>query len=154
MSILMTNMILSLYLTMMTLKIPVMMTINILIVALVTSWLYAYLLSSWYSFLIYLIYIGGMLIMFAYFVVLSPNQYLKLKQYITTLILTFILITIPSMFYSSLLLIPNFSLYLPKELYSQFNIPVLFLMILLLLYIMLAVAKMINISKGPLRPFL
>nr|YP_010688063.1 NADH dehydrogenase subunit 6 [Torix tukubana]WBR65244.1 NADH dehydrogenase subunit 6 [Torix tukubana] len=150
----MTNMLMAVSLTMMTLKAPVIMMLNILIMALVTAWIYAFTLSTWYSFLIYLIYIGGMLIMFTYFVVLSPNEYLKIKLYFTTLLMTFMMLMIPSMIIKDKFIIHNMYSFNSNDLYLNYNIPILFFMVMLLLFMMLMIVKMINMSKGPLRPFL
>nr|QNV11846.1 NADH dehydrogenase subunit 6 [Theromyzon tessulatum] len=152
--LIMSNMLMSMFLTMMTLKTPIIMTFNILMMALLTSWIYAFTLSSWYAFLIYLIYIGGMLIMFAYFVALSPNQYLKIKLYLFTFILTFLILTLPSMMFKDKLIMYSMHSFYTTELYFDYNIPMLFFMVLLLLFIMLIIVKMINMSKGPLRPFM
>nr|YP_010725981.1 NADH dehydrogenase subunit 6 [Helobdella europaea]WDY83676.1 NADH dehydrogenase subunit 6 [Helobdella europaea] len=154
MSLIMMNMMLAMFLTTLTLKSPIIMTFNILMLALFTAWTYAFFLSSWYSFLIYLIYIGGMLIMFAYFVALSPNEHLKIKMYVITFIMTLITISIPSVFYKDFNIMLNSSQFKTSDLYFNFNIPMLWLMILLLLYIMLVITKMIYTSKGPLRPFM
>nr|YP_010713453.1 NADH dehydrogenase subunit 6 [Batracobdella cancricola]WDA96154.1 NADH dehydrogenase subunit 6 [Batracobdella cancricola] len=153
MSLFMMNILMSMFLTMMTLKTPAMMVFNILMMALVTAWIYAFTMSSWYSFLIYLIYIGGMLIMFAYFVALSPNQHLKIKLYSTTFILTFFMLMIPSVVIKNMFIIHDMYAFYTDDLYLDYNIPMLFFMILLLLFMMLVIVKMINMSKGPLRPF-
>nr|QNZ88939.1 NADH dehydrogenase subunit 6 [Hemiclepsis yangtzenensis] len=154
MSLLMTNILMAMFLTMMTLKTPVIMTFNILMMALITSWMYAFSLSSWYSFLIYLIYIGGMLIMFAYFVALSPNQHLKIKLYLMTFFMTFLALMLPSSMVPDKMIIHNMHSFNSNDLYLDYNIPMLFFLVLLLLFMMLMIVKMINMSKGPLRPFM
>nr|AAF31690.1 NADH dehydrogenase subunit 6 [Helobdella robusta] len=147
MSLIVMNMLLTSLLTMMTLKSPIIMMFNILMLALLTAWTYALFLSSWYSFLIYLIYIGGMLIMFAYFVALSPNEHLKIKLYVVTFILTLITIYLPSLYHMDLYHASNSAQFKAPDLYFNFNLPMLWLMILLLLYIMLVITKMIYTLK-------
>nr|CVK87321.1 NADH dehydrogenase subunit 6 [Haementeria officinalis] len=154
MTMLTTNLLLSMFLTMMTLKSPAIMAINILILALLMSWMFSFFISSWYGYLIFLIYIGGMLIMFAYFVALSPNQQLKMKIYITTFLTTLTMTSIPSYTMPNKFIMVSHNSFQVNELYNTINIPMLYLMILLLLFIMLMVTKMIYTSKGPLRPFM
>lgn len=154
MSILILNILLSIFLTIIRLKSPIIITLNILILALLTAWTYAFFIRSWYSFLIFLIYIGGILIIFAYFVALTPNQYLKIKKYIITLILTFSTISIPSIYSDDTLNFSNIQTYQTTDLYFNFNIPILWIIILLLIFIILAITKIIYTSKGPLRPFI
>uniref|UniRef100_A0AAT9J3I0 NADH dehydrogenase subunit 6 n=1 Tax=Haementeria sp. COZEM-ANN-HIR-001/002 TaxID=3157987 RepID=A0AAT9J3I0_9ANNE len=154
MTLTMINIILTLSITMMTLKSPMMMAVNILLLALSIAWTTSFFISTWYAYLIFLIYIGGMLIMFAYFVALTPNQQLKVKNYFTSFILTFTIITIPSLLLTNKMCIPSMNTFQTKELYNMASIPMLYMMILLLLFIMLMVTKLIYTSKGPLRPFM
>nr|YP_010584287.1 NADH dehydrogenase subunit 6 [Baicaloclepsis echinulata]UZT67828.1 NADH dehydrogenase subunit 6 [Baicaloclepsis echinulata] len=150
----MINMLMSSFLTMMILNNPLTMILNILLMALLTSWIYGFILSSWYSFLIFLIYVGGMLVMFAYFVALTPNQMLKIKLYFLTFNMTFFLLMMPFILGGKTLVVKNFHYFDSMELYSSLNLLLVFMIILLLLTIMLLVVKMINTSKGPLRPYL
>lgn len=154
MSLIMINILLTSLLTIITLKSPIIIIFNILMLALLTAWTYALFLRSWYSFLIYLIYIGGILIIFAYFVALSPNEHLKIKLYAVTFILTLITVSLPSIYYIDFYPASNSAQFKAPDLYFNFNIPILWLIILLLLYIILVITKTIYTSKGPLRPFI
>nr|QMS48898.1 NADH dehydrogenase subunit 6 [Haementeria acuecueyetzin] len=154
MTFLMTNLMFTTFLMMMTLKSPVIMAINILMLALLMSWTFSFFINSWYAYLIFLIYIGGMLIMFAYFVALTPNQQLKMKNYINIFLSTFMLISISSYIVPNKLIMHQYNSFQVKELYNTINIPMLYTLIMLLLFIMLMITKMIYTSKGPLRPFM
>lgn len=154
MSILIINILISIFLTIITLKSPIIITFNILILALITAWVYAFFIRAWYSYLIFLIYVGGILIMFAYFVALSPNQHLKIKTYISTLLFTLTIISFPSINTIDSITTSNTYYHQTIDLYFNFNIPILWLLILLLLFIILVITKIIYTSKGPLRPFL
>nr|YP_010713427.1 NADH dehydrogenase subunit 6 [Alboglossiphonia lata]WDA96102.1 NADH dehydrogenase subunit 6 [Alboglossiphonia lata] len=148
------NMLLASFLTMTTLFNPFTMALNILMISLLTAWIYAFNMSSWYAFLIYIIYVGGMLVMFAYFVTLSPNQKLKIKSYFLTFIMTFLVLMMPLMMNKSYWPSKNNQIYDSQELYNFLNLSVVMLIVFLLLVILLMVVKMINTSKGPLRPFM
>uniref|UniRef100_UPI0030DFCE56 NADH dehydrogenase subunit 6 n=1 Tax=Haemadipsa hainana TaxID=909595 RepID=UPI0030DFCE56 len=133
---------------------PVMMLLVILFNSLLLSVIISFNLSSWYAFLMFLIYIGGMLIMFSYFVAISPNQYVKNKSMLLTPLLIIIMLLITYSHYSNFISMNkyffNFVLMMYK---NESNFCTLFL-ILLLLLMMLIVSKLMKSSKGPLRPFM
>jgi len=116
---------------------PLELGLNILLLALILTWNYANLLSSWYAFLIFLIYVGGILVIFAYFVALVPNQQQSWK-------LKYSLLFIP-------IRTTNFQV---SYLYVSHTTPILFLLIVALLTCMIIVVKITLRTKGPLRPFL
>jgi len=147
------NMLISRLLTIIILNNPLTIILNILLMALLTSWIYGFILSSWYSFLIFLIYVGGILVIFAYFVALTPNQILKIKLYFLTFNITFLLLVIPFILGKKTPIVKNFHYFDSIELYSSINLLLVFIIILLLLAIILLVVKIINTSKGPLRPY-
>nr|QLY90152.1 NADH dehydrogenase subunit 6 [Erpobdella testacea] len=133
---------------------PVLLLFNILMMALTISWLTGILFSSWYSFLIFLIYIGGMMVMFSYFVALSPNQYMKIKSVITIMMMTMLMVSIPTYFSNNLFQLNNTMKFDSLYLYNPTLMSILLFMIMMLLMMMLIVVKMVSTSKGPLRPFM
>nr|QWT29499.1 NADH dehydrogenase subunit 6 [Erpobdella sp. JP-2021] len=146
---------LSLSSMMMILNTPILLLFMILLMALTISWLTAMMYSAWYSFLVFLIYVGGMMVMFSYFVALSPNQFMKIKTSALTMTMTMLMLSLP-MIASTL---PTSQLNQEQSfssmlLYSSYNIPILLLMIIMLLIMMIMVVKLSNLSKGPLRPFM
>nr|YP_010258380.1 NADH dehydrogenase subunit 6 [Tonoscolex birmanicus]AGW95953.1 NADH dehydrogenase subunit 6 [Tonoscolex birmanicus] len=132
---------------------PIMLGINILALALTLSATLASSMSSWYAFLVFLIYIGGMLVMFAYFLALTPNQQMPTKSNMMYLIVT-IMTTI------TVIAATNMKNPLPEEihqgnlyLYSFSSCSMLMMLALILLLTMVIVVKLTTLSKGPLRPF-
>nr|BDQ43763.1 NADH dehydrogenase subunit 6 [Metaphire communissima] len=132
---------------------PIMLGINILIMALLLSVTLASSMSSWYAFLVFLIYVGGMLVMFAYFLALAPNQQMPTKSNIIYMMMTLIILTIVAM-------VTDIEIFIPQEviqdnmyLYSVGTSPILILLALILLLTMVIVVKLTNRSGGPLRPF-
>ena len=110
------------------------------------------ILRSWYALLIFLIYVGGIIIIFSYFIALSPNQTLKIKDYIKIIIITIIafipiIIYITNKFIVYIQFIKAYDLYLINIKY------VTIILILILLIILLIIVKLVKISAGPLRPF-
>nr|YP_010713440.1 NADH dehydrogenase subunit 6 [Mooreobdella quaternaria]WDA96115.1 NADH dehydrogenase subunit 6 [Mooreobdella quaternaria] len=141
---------------MMIMNTPVLILFNILMMALSIAWMTGLMYSSWYSFLIFLIYIGGMMVMFSYFVAISPNQYMKIKSTVIMMMMTLLMISSPIMmkYNNNNKQYNNNNMFDTLYLYDPNMTPMLLFMMLLLLMMMLLVVKMINLSKGPLRPFM
>nr|QLY89759.1 NADH dehydrogenase subunit 6 [Piscicola geometra] len=135
----------------MTINNPILMAMNILIVAMMMSVLMSMMMSSWYAMLMYLIYIGGMMVMFSYFIALSPNQNLKTKQYFNTIMVTIIFMT-PMILMMKNIMLNNQEIKV-YDLYMMDMKSITMLLILILLMMLLVIVKMVKISKGPLRPF-
>lgn len=130
---------------------PLTTGLLILLIALCTSTIYATLLSSWFAFLIFLIYIGGILVIFSYFVALTPNQE---KHFITLnlLIIPIIIILTISIFSRTPhIFIPNHSILF---LFLSFNSSLLILLALLLFLTIVIIVKITMLSKGALRAFI
>nr|YP_010411922.1 NADH dehydrogenase subunit 6 [Notostomum cyclostomum]URP31056.1 NADH dehydrogenase subunit 6 [Notostomum cyclostomum] len=135
-----------------TLNSPILMALNILTVAVSLSVMTSVMISSWYGLLMFLIYIGGMMVMFSYFISLTPNQTLKMKQYMKTLLFSMIMLTpLVTMFMNNL--ISDSPVIKAYDLYSLNMKPMTIMLILILLMMLLIVVKLAKISSGPLRPF-
>lgn len=132
---------------------PIILGANILVISLLLSWVFAAFLRSWFAFLIFLIYIGGMLVIFAYFLALTPNQQISnfnTLPYVLISIVTFSVLT-----YTANIKIPIISnIYQGNTiLYTSNTAPFLILLALILLLTIIIVVKLTGRSKGPLRPF-
>nr|BDQ43919.1 NADH dehydrogenase subunit 6 [Metaphire sieboldi] len=132
---------------------PIMLGINILAMALLLSATLATSMSSWYAFLVFLIYVGGMLVMFAYFLALTPNQQMPTTSNIFYMLMTLFTLT-------TVATLTNMKIFIPQEynqdtpyLYALSTAPMLIVLALILLLTMVIVVKLTNRSKGPLRPF-
>lgn len=147
--------ILSLSITILTCVSPLSIAINILLIALTTSGLYAAIHSTWLRLLIFLIYIGGILVIFSYFLAILPNQQ-KFSSHsiiiptVSTLIFIFV--------FSSV--IDSWTVYTPMlyqlttTIFCAHNIPILMLLVLVLLFTIVTVIKVCKLEKGPLRSFI
>lgn len=133
---------------------PVIIAATILLIALIIATIYAILLSSWYAIVIFLIYVGGILVIFAYFTSLVPNQSL-------------ILITDPIIIIAAGISLSAISIWLEigpplftfssdqlRVFYSSKNFPILILLTLYLLLTIVIVVKVSITSKGPIRAFI
>lgn len=132
---------------------PLSMGVSILFIALTVAILFSYSMSSWIAFLIFLIYIGGILVIFSYFVSLTPNQTINILSIIliltTTYIILFSIITINNIKpeFSPIYTIQSNSFYLKS------NSSILILLATILLITIIIVVKLTINFKGPLRPF-
>nr|NP_008242.1 NADH dehydrogenase subunit 6 [Lumbricus terrestris]Q34944.1 RecName: Full=NADH-ubiquinone oxidoreductase chain 6; AltName: Full=NADH dehydrogenase subunit 6 [Lumbricus terrestris]AAC46868.1 NADH dehydrogenase subunit 6 [Lumbricus terrestris]prf//2122275E NADH dehydrogenase:SUBUNIT=6 [Lumbricus terrestris] len=132
---------------------PIVLGVNILMMALLLASTFASFMSSWFAFLIFLIYIGGMLVMFAYFLALTPNQQISNFNIMPYALIT--LLTFSALTYTTNIKIPTFSDISQGNsiLYMSSTAPFLILLALILLLTMVIVVKLTSRSSGPLRPF-
>uniref|UniRef100_UPI0030E484A5 NADH dehydrogenase subunit 6 n=1 Tax=Synelmis amoureuxi TaxID=3053537 RepID=UPI0030E484A5 len=136
---------------------PLALGLWIFALALTVSAMISYITYSWLGFLVFLIYIGGLLVMFAYFAAIQPNQHLEMAKLSSTLLLssTIISISMPSpMLTPSLISSHKDSIPSLQILYLKENIPILLTLGLILLLALIAVVKISQNNQGPLRPFL
>lgn len=135
---------------------PLRLGLWIIILAIFISINFSYFISSWFAFITFLIYIGGLLVIFAYFIAIDPNKKIKLLD---PLILPLILSIIMLICINQLLLFPlitfsennttNYQILLHID-----YLPILFLIAISLLIALIAVVKITIRSLGALRPYL
>nr|WCS91620.1 NADH dehydrogenase subunit 6 [Eisenia nordenskioldi pallida] len=132
---------------------PIILGANILIMSLLLSVVFASSISSWFAFLVFLIYVGGMLVMFAYFLALTPNQQMS---YNSTMYSMISLVIFSIMTYTMNIKIPSITEFYHGNslLYLKTTAPFLIFLALILLFTMIIVVKLTTLSKGPLRPFM
>lgn len=130
---------------------PIILGLLCLIIAFSTAALLASLFSSWFALIALLIYVGGLLVIFAYFLAICPNQLIALKTPFLVFLSTFALFLIlaPSHFQTPTLSIPTplVNIFLPA------HTTLLVLLALLLLLTIIVVVKITQRNRGPLRPF-
>lgn len=138
---------------------PLLFGLVILILTTLLAVIIRFLLSPWYAYSFFIIFIGGLLVMFAYVSALSPNYFQKtqfppflLQLLIIPPLFFFLTLPAPSPSQSSHLYYFNI-LKTANDIYSPTNYPLLLLLILTLLIILTLVVKISNTTKGPLRPF-
>nr|YP_010437787.1 NADH dehydrogenase subunit 6 [Eisenia andrei]UTB53919.1 NADH dehydrogenase subunit 6 [Eisenia andrei] len=133
---------------------PIILGANILMMSLLLSAVFASFMSSWFAFLVFLIYVGGMLVMFAYFLALTPNQQMSYSNNFKYSMISMVVFT--TMTYSSNIKVPTMSEFHQgnSTLYLMNTAPFLILLALILLLTMIIVVKLTTLSKGPLRPFM
>nr|YP_010620977.1 NADH dehydrogenase subunit 6 [Mimosilpha disticha]WAX39347.1 NADH dehydrogenase subunit 6 [Mimosilpha disticha] len=119
--------------------------------------------SFWFSYILFLIFLGGMLVLFIYVTSLASNEmfYMSMKMIIITITIIIILMFL----INSNQMINNMEITLHDNMYNMenemlnslmklYNQPTNLITIMLASYLFLtliAVVKITNISKGPLR---
>nr|WGO57779.1 NADH dehydrogenase subunit 6 [Episymploce sp.] len=142
---------------------PLAMGLMLLIQTVLISLLSGMLSQTfWFSYVLFLIFLGGMLILFIYVTSLASNEmfFLSMKMIVSSITVMFFLIIMFLMFKSSIY--QNQEMYhfmsmnnsLINSLMKLYNQPTGIITILLASYLFLtliAVVKITNIFKGPLR---
>lgn len=129
---------------------PLALALWVLLTALTGATLIGNTLYSWFGFIIFLIYIGGILVIFAYFLAIQPNQQIKIKAPIIAC--TASLLILPFTIISSILHSSWHDFWL-SSLIRSYNIPIIVLLGLVLFLALLVVVKASSFFSGPLRPF-
>nr|UFZ13866.1 NADH dehydrogenase subunit 6 [Neochauliodes koreanus] len=147
---------------------PLAMGLILLIQTILISLITGFMLQTfWFSYILFLILLGGMLVLFIYMTSLASNELfsfsmksLLMNFIIMMCMMAFMMIYIP---YNNLLNLDmtkfnNYSLYTENniELLKLYNFPTMNLTLMLVTYLFLTliiVVKITNINQGPLRQF-
>ena len=154
MIIFITRLITATYIRIIIVSSPVQITLIIIFIALLTASLFSRLISSWYAFLVFLIYVGGILVIFAYFTATSPNQQINnIKKLLLSIIIRFTTLI------SIIILINYYEIIEPRSyqiisIFSSNNSYILIGITFILLLTIIIVVKLASRSKGPLRSFI
>lgn len=135
---------------------PVALGVTILTAAFTICVLTSIISFSWVGIIIFLIYIGGILVIFAYFAAIQPNQQLTKFTPLPLLLSPPVILFLFSLTkhhtpFSSIrtqFLSPTIT-----SLYFWYNIPILLFLGLILFLALVCVVKVSKSSLGPLRPF-
>nr|QHE65846.1 NADH dehydrogenase subunit 6 [Neverita didyma] len=142
---------------------PLSLGLSIMISTLLMCILAAMLVSPWYGYILFLIYVGGLLVMFAYVSALSPNVLFSGAG--SLMLLCFLLFTLMIVFYSytfsDMNIISYSSLFshtkslkiYGSQLVSPHVTPILVSLGVILLINLVVVVKICYYQQAPLRPF-
>nr|QKY75513.1 NADH dehydrogenase subunit 6 [Bactrocera albistrigata] len=125
--------------------------------------------SFWFSYVLFLIFLGGMLVLFIYVTSLASNEMFSLSMKLTTIcIMTMLTLTLTAMFTDKLSTssfiqnlemqpLYNFNMTVYENslnLYKLYNYPTNFITIMLMNYLLITLIAVVKITKlfyGPLR---
>nr|AYQ19070.1 NADH dehydrogenase subunit 6 [Cleridae sp. 2 ACP-2013] len=151
--------------TMMFSKHPLSLGMILLIQTTLTSLMVGLMnLNFWFSYILFLIMIGGMLILFIYMTSIASNEKFKMSKTILIILYMIFISILISFFLDSQmfnLFMTNFDMKILITNYNykfsmnkMFNFPNMFLMYMSLIYLLItliAVVKISNFNMGPLR---
>nr|WBQ42673.1 NADH dehydrogenase subunit 6 [Nereididae sp. SIO BIC A9836] len=144
------SIIITLFISCLTATSPINLGISVLMIAVFIAISLAATTTSWFGFITFIIYVGGMLVMFAYFAALQPNQHIiSWMQLLMPLTLTMIIMTMNS----NLTLTWTSIAPSTSQIYSSANFILPILMALVLFLALVMVVKTSRADEGPLRPF-
>lgn len=133
---------------------PASLSIWLILITLIIALILNATSSRWFALILFLIYIGGILVIFSYFTVIQPNQHLEMNKIIISSGLASLLLLLlhfnflkPLFLSSNSLLIPSFILIIPLTL------NILLILGLIIFLALVATVKISKLPEGPLRPF-
>lgn len=140
---------------------PISLGINLLILRLFVAATTAVITTSWLGFIVFLIYIGGILVIFAYVAALTPNVIFSKAHILKSYFLFLIPLMTLSFFLPNDLVTYISNLSLPSQVFNDVGAPIydspnLFILLflgLVLLLALIAVVKICHFNLGTLRPF-
>nr|YP_006576014.1 NADH dehydrogenase subunit 6 [Cucujus clavipes]ACZ58539.1 NADH dehydrogenase subunit 6 [Cucujus clavipes] len=141
---------------------PLSFGIILLLQTILISLISGYISSNfWYSYILFLIMVGGMLVLFIYMTSIASNEKFKFSSKLFMLMafypLTLIFISMDSFFINSnnsneLLNLENLNFSFSMNKYMNWPTNMLYLMMIIYLFVtLIAVVKITNINYGPLR---
>nr|YP_009671889.1 NADH dehydrogenase subunit 6 [Axianassa australis]QCX31749.1 NADH dehydrogenase subunit 6 [Axianassa australis] len=121
--------------------------------------------SPWFSYILFLIFLGGMMVLFIYVASLASNEHFKLSPLTATATIMSLLLTIPVLLWDTLfaptgstsfspdptLIMPDSYSILTKSIYQTSTTPLTLFIIIYLLITLFAVVKITDSYFGPLR---
>nr|YP_003354959.1 NADH dehydrogenase subunit 6 [Quadrula quadrula]ACQ91016.1 NADH dehydrogenase subunit 6 [Quadrula quadrula] len=139
---------------------PLSLGVMVLLLAFITCTIIA-TISPWYAYMLFFIFIGGMLVMFAYIASLTPNMTFSINNQLMPMILTLtIFFSIKNLSFTpnnqtntELSLSINDKTQALSFLYSSNGTNCVILLACILLFTMVASVKLCKPKSGALRPF-
>nr|QNP09633.1 NADH dehydrogenase subunit 6 [Ochthebius sp. IBE<ESP> AN104] len=131
--------------------------IQIILISLMTGFMN---FNFWFSYILFLVMIGGMLVLFIYMTSIASNEKFKLNLKLTLMILITLIIMMilffMDNFFTEINLFNNhihlkYNYYMLSKFYNIPNNSMMFLLIIYLLITLIAVVKITNFKMGPLR---
>nr|QXJ42315.1 NADH dehydrogenase subunit 6 [Sepiadariidae sp. GS-2020] len=143
---------------------PLSLGFMLILMVLFTSVLISMIIYSWYGYLLFLVYVGGMLVMFMYIISLVPNLIFlssKVFMFFFSVFIMFLVMSVSSTKYMINIEMKNFELFNYNNnslggaslvmIYD--NIFCYLLLALVLLFVLISVVKICYYCEGPLRIF-
>jgi len=128
---------------------PINLSLMIIFISIATCILINIELSSWLAIILFLIFVGGLIIIFSYFVRLRSNDRIPIYVKLYTIFIPIIILKLLGIHAHRL------PYYNPKiySLYSPINLIILLAITIILLFIIILITKIVKTYNAPLRGF-
>nr|YP_009995490.1 NADH dehydrogenase subunit 6 [Ochthebius sculptoides]QNP09945.1 NADH dehydrogenase subunit 6 [Ochthebius sculptoides] len=116
--------------------------------------------NYWFSYILFLIMIGGMLVLFTYMTSVASNEKFNINNKLILMIITMLMMMILLLFNDKFLIMNNnlnnfiymnYNYYMLSKFYNNPSNYIMFLMIIYLFITLIAVVKITKFQLGPLR---
>ena len=138
---------------------PLVLGFLILVLSLLVGYFCCLTYLGWFRFTLFLIYVGGILVIFSYFLAIQPNQKFSITEYgILFFILGNLIWHLSSLteqdYYNDFIVESFYSgVWFVSLLFSRYNLIVFILLGFVLFLALVSVVKVTNSENSPLRPF-
>lgn len=133
---------------------PLSLGLWILLISLSLSLTISIKISAWYRILLILIYVGGLLVIFSYFVAIQPNQQLGFLKLILIFLITFLYFILLLISLNTVSFIDINISFFNSSILNPYNIIIILILGIFLFFALIVVVKITYLSKLPLRPFI
>lgn len=130
---------------------PISLGVWILILSIIISLICRRYLFSWFGYITFLIYIGGLLVIFSYFAAIQPNQHINISTPFSFFILS--CINLPINMYPVLLDLFRKRRWWVSCIFYINNVSIILILGLILFLAIIRVVKITSSNLAPLRPF-
>lgn len=145
------SLIITLFISCLTAVSPINLGATVLCIALFVASRLRITSTRWFGFITFIIYVGGMLVIFAYFAALQPNQHIVRWGWI--LIPSFFTVILLTSYFSASTISWSNNMPLTHQIYASTNLILPILIALILFLALIMVVKTSRADEGPLRPF-
>lgn len=131
---------------------PIVLGIKILLLSLSFAILLSTIISSWLPIATFLIYVGGLIVIFAYFLAIQPNHYMSFIASVSAFAITAPIILLSL---NNIIIFPHTFHYSINTIFAilVYNSSLSILLIFLLFFILIVSVKITSPRFGPIRPF-
>ncbi|NP_150611.1 NADH dehydrogenase subunit 6 (mitochondrion) [Limulus polyphemus] len=130
---------------------PIMMIMNLILTTILVSLMTTLLMkTSWFSYTLFLIMLGGMLVVFIYIASLAPNESFKMLTKIPLLIILSMPLLFTTISFKTSIYPEMYKISISK-IFSNLPMLTTLFLVTFLLITLIAVVKITKISQGPIR---
>nr|QLY90211.1 NADH dehydrogenase subunit 6 [Hydraena gracilis] len=138
------------------LSMGMILLIQTILVSLITGYFFV---NFWYSYILFIIMIGGMLVLFIYMTSVASNEKFKFSNKLMMMLLLMMTLMMMFMWSDNMyinIMNTDYNMNLNPTLIKFYNMPLLYIMFMMIIYLfitLIAVVKITEFKLGPLRQY-